>query len=209
MAAEVLNRFRERTLKLRGVETKKRQGEFLEKIRADAVAVIGLASDLPPRTDKAERLERLLDKLRIASEGLRAAYEAEIAAALAMADETVSLWEAFWAEALEKPAAVLARELGAVQVELESRLRDFQESLSEIKAEAHIFERPPARLEELEARTAEFPLWARECLARLEMLGWPAPTLDPERIARTQADYAQGDHEALADVLSRVEAEIP
>jgi hypothetical protein len=79
-------------------------------------------------------------------------------------------------------------------------------ALSRAEEDSPMFQRPPARLDELRARAEEFPLWARECLARWGMLDRPAPTLDSERVARAQVAYARGDHEDMDDVLSRVQA---
>jgi hypothetical protein len=89
---------------------------------------------------------------------------------------------------------------------MEDAGRFLQEALPWAQGCSLLFERPPARLDELEARTAEFPLWARERLARWEMLDHPTQPLDPERIARARSAFAQGEHEGVDEVLSRIQS---
>src|SRR5262245_17915727 len=132
-------------------------------------------------TDTLERFRE--KKLSLA----RATTEAEIVSALALADEAVRIWDEEWEAALGnrvsdcgKEAEILRSVLGEAEQALRNALRSAQDR-------AHLFERPLARLDELETRTSEFPLWARECLVRWEMLSRPPLTLDPERIARAQA----------------------
>ncbi len=206
MPSDTLQSFREQKQKLDGAERMKRQGELLEEMRADAVAVIALASKIRIVSERKKRLEQLLEEMRAAAEELRAAIEAEIATVIALADEAARIWEPAWDAAVGDPARDRANEgeilrgvLGDAEQALRGALRGAQEH-------AHMFERPLARLDELEARAAEFPLWARECLARWEMLDRPVPPLDPERVARAQAAYERGEHEEMDDVLSRVQA---
>jgi hypothetical protein len=144
--------------------------------------------------------------MQAAAEELRTAIESEIDTVMPLADEAVRIWEAQWEAALGNPALDRSKEtetLRGVLAEAEQALR---EALRGAEEHAHMFERPLARLDDLKERAAEFSLWARECLARWEMLAQPAPTLDYERIARAQAAYARGEHEDLDDVLSRVQA---
>jgi hypothetical protein len=207
MPTDTLKRFREEALRRGGAERKKRQGELLEGIRADGVALIALASAISsPIVSKTKRLEQLLEEIRAAAEELRAATEAHVAAVLALADMAAGVWEERWKAALRDPAVDRAEGAEILQWVLEDAGEVLQEALQWAQQQAHMSERPLARLDELKARAAEFPLWARECLARWEMLGRPAPPLDPERIARAQAAFARGEHEGVDDVLSRVQA---
>jgi len=202
MPTDTLQRFREKKLKLGGAARVKRQGELLEEMRADAVAVIALASKIRIVSERKKPVEQLLAEMRAASEELRAALEGEIATAISLADEAARIWEAAVGDSASNRASE-AETLRGVLGDAEQALR---EAFRGAQEHAHIFERPLARLDELEVKAAEFPLWARECLARWEMLDRPAPTLDPERVARAQAAYARGEHEDMDGVLSRVQA---
>jgi hypothetical protein len=206
MPTDTLKRFREEALKLGGTERTKRRGELLGKIREDAVAVIALASETAIALEKKKSLEQLLEEIRAAAEGMRAETEATITGALALADTAAGVWEEMWEAALGDPAMSRTKETEILRWVLEDAGRLLREGLLWAQRLAHLVARPLARLDELESRAAEFPLWARECLARWKMLGRPAPPLDPERIARAQAAYARGEHEAVDDVLSRVQA---
>jgi len=206
MPTDTLERFREETRKLGNGETKKRQGELLEKIRADALALIALASEISIVSEKKNRLEQLLDAIRAAVEEMKATTEAQIAAVLALAEEATRIWEAMWAEALGDPATDRAKVTTVLRWVLEAAEQTLREALRRSQELADRFERPPARLDELASRVAEFPLWARECLARWEMLDCPAPPLDSERVARAQAACSRGECEDVEEVLSRVEA---
>src|SRR5262245_30496760 len=206
MATDTLKRFREEVLRLGSAARKRRQGELLEAIRADAVAVIALASETAAGSAKEKRLEQLLEEIRAAAEELRAATEAHIAAVLGLAEKAARVWWTMWEAALRVPSLDRATEAERLRLVLEETEQTLREALSQAQEHAQLFERPLARLDELEARAAEFPLWARECLARWEMLDRPAPPLDPERVARAQSAYERGEHEDLDDVLSRVEA---
>jgi hypothetical protein len=206
MTVDIVERFREKASLLGGAQRKKRLGELREEIRTDAVALIALASEILIVSEKRKRLERLLDELRVAVEELRGATESEIALVLELTDEAARAWEAIWAAALADPSADRTNETKLLRRLLEDTGLYLQETLRRSQEDAGRFERPLARLDELEARTADFPLWSRECLARWEMLDKPAPPLDPERIARAQAARARGECEDLDDLLSRVEA---
>lgn len=206
MATDTLKRFREQALRLGGDDRKNRRRELLEKIRIDAVAVIALASETVIVSTTTKRLEQLLDEIRDAAEEVRAKTEASIASVLALADEAARIWDEMWEAALGNPAVDRGKEPEILPWVLQDAEQALREALRWAQEHAHLFKRPLARLAELEARAADFPLWARECLARWEMLDRPAPPLDPERIARAQAAYARGEHEDVDDVLSRVQA---
>lgn len=171
--------------------------DTLQRFREETRRLRG--AEAKPRGD-------LLEQIRILAEEFKVATESHIAAVLALADEAARIWEARWEAALRNPAKDRETEAEMLQWVLEDAGQVLLEALREAREYEPMFERPLARLDELEARGAEFPLWARERLARWEMLSLPAPTLDPERIARAQTAYARGDHEELADVLSRVQA---
>lgn len=206
MSTDTLKRFREQALRVSGAESKKHQRDLREKMRADAVALIALASEIVSRSTTTKRLEQLLDEIRAAADDVRASSEAYIAAVLALADEAARIWDSMLVAALSKAAIDRDKQTKMLRSVLDDAEQALREALRSAREDAHMFERPLARLDELESRTAEFPLWARECLARWEMLDRPAPTLDPERIARAQAAYTRGDHEDLDNVLSRVQA---
>ena len=157
-------------------------------------------------SERKKRLEQLQEDLRAATEELRNALETDIANALALADAAAGVWEAAWKAAV----GVGAVNRGAEGQTLRGVLEDSGEAIGEAPrrahGQAHWFDPPLARLDELDARVHDFPSWARECLARWDLLGRRAAALDPERVARARAAYARGEHEALDDVLSRVEA---
>ncbi|HBI41450.1 MAG TPA: hypothetical protein DDY78_01160 [Planctomycetales bacterium] len=171
--------------------------DTLQRFREETRRLRG--AEAKPRID-------LLEQIRILAEEFKIATESHIAAVLALADQAARIWEAMWETALRNPDKDRATEAEVLRWVLDDAAQVLLEALRNVREEAPLFERPLARLDELEARAAEFPLWARERLARWEMLGLPAPILDPERIARAQAAYARGDHEELTDVLSRVQA---
>jgi hypothetical protein len=204
MPTDTLQRFREETRRLRSAKAKPR-GDLLDQIQADALAFASASKSYVISKGK-NRLEQMLEQIRTAAEEVRVATERHIAGALALADEAARIWEARWEDALRDPDKDRATEAEMLQWVLEDAGQVLLEALRDAQEFAPMLERPLARLDELEARTAEFPLWTRERMARWEMLGLPAPTLDPKRIARAQAAYARGDHEELADVLSRVQA---
>ena len=206
MPTDTLQSFREKKQKLGAAETKKRHGELLEEMRADAVAVIALASQIHIASERKKPLEQLLEDMRAASEELRAALEGEIATVIALADEAIRIWKAAWEAAVADPTRDRVNEAQILREVLGDAEQSLREALRAAEEHVHMFQRPLARLDELVARGEEFPLWVRECLARWEMLDRPAPTLDPERIARAQAAYARGEHEDMDDVLSRVQA---
>jgi hypothetical protein len=202
MPTDALQRFREETRRLRNAEAKPR-GDLLDQVQADALAFASASKSYVISKGR-KRLEQLLEQIRTAAEEFRAASERHIAGALALADEATRIWETRWESALRNPEKDRGTEAEMLQWVLEDGGQVLLEALRGAQEYAPMFERPLARIDELEAKAAEFPLWARERLARWEMLGLPAPPLDPERIARAQAAYARGDHEELADVLSRV-----
>jgi hypothetical protein len=204
MPTDTLQRFREESRRLSGAEAKPR-GDLLDQIQADALAFASAPKSYVISKGK-KRLQQLLELVGTAAEEFRAATERHIADVLALADEAVRIWEARWGAALENPDKDRAAEAEMLQWVLEDAGQALKEALRNAQEYAPLFERPLARLDELENRAAEFPLWARERLARWEMLDLAAPALDPGRIARAQAAYAQGDHEELADVLARVQA---
>jgi hypothetical protein len=205
MATNTLKRFREEALKLGDIEMKKRLGEPLRVIQAVAVVVVELASETPPDSiDK--RLKELLDEMRAAAEELRGGTEKHIAAVLTLAEMATRVWESSWEAAFVDPTLDRAKEAEILRWVLDDAGRKLREALRWIRAHAGLFEQPLARLDQLEARAAEFPLWARECLARWEMLSRPAPPLDPARIAGVQAAYSRGEHEEIKDVLTRVQS---
>jgi hypothetical protein len=204
MPTDTLQRFREETRRLRGAEAKPR-GDLLDQIQAGALAFASASKSYVISKGK-KRLEQLLEQIRTAAEEFRVATESHIAGVLALADEAARIWEARWETALRNPNKDRSTEAEMLQWVLEDAGQALLEALRDAREYAPMFERPLARHDELEARAAEFPLWTRERLAHWEMLGLPAATLDPERIARAQAAYARGDHEELADVLSRVQA---
>jgi hypothetical protein len=205
MPTDTLKRYwdREEALRLGGAERKKRLGELQGEIRAAAVAVIALASELPA-VPEAKQLEELLESIRTAAEQMRAEMEALIATALQQADAAAGFWEAVWKAALSEPAKDRVQEADLLRWVLEGTGKTLQEALSWVQGHDRLLKRPLAQSNELEVRAAEFPLWARECLARWEMLDRPALPLDPERIARAHAAYARGEHEGVDDVLSRI-----
>jgi hypothetical protein len=203
MPTDTLKRYREEVLKLGGAERKKRLGELQGEIRVAALALIALASETPVVSEM-KRLEQLLEAIRAAAEEMRGETEALIAAALKLTDEAARVWEGMWKAALGGVVEDRAKETELLRWVLEDAGQSLQEVFRWVQAHARLIERPLARLDELEARAAEFPIWVRECLARWEMLDRPAPPLDPERIARAHAAYARGEHEDVDDVLSRV-----
>ena len=64
MSVDTLRRFRESKMKLGEAEGMKRQGELLEEMRADATAVIALASKTLIGTERTKNLEELLDEMQ-------------------------------------------------------------------------------------------------------------------------------------------------
>ncbi len=198
-AIDTVKRFREEALRLRGTE--KKRAELVEEMQTDALALIGLVIAAETVAKKKKHLEQLLEDIRAAAENLRSTTEAYIAAVLALADQAVRIWEAMWEAAGRDPAMDRAKEVET----LRWVLQDAGQALQEAVRRAGMFERPLARLDELQARAAAFPLWTQECLTRWEMLACSAPSLDPERVARAQAAYARGDHEELDAVLARVQ----
>ncbi|HBI43995.1 MAG TPA: hypothetical protein DDY78_14265 [Planctomycetales bacterium] len=204
MATDALQRFREETRRLRSAEAKP-QGDLLDQIQAGALAFASASKSYVISKGK-KRLEQLLEQIRTAAEEFRVATERHIAGVLALADEAARIWEARWEAALRDHDKDRATEAEMLQWVLEDAGQALQEALRDAREYAPMFDRPLTRIDELEVKAAEFPLWARERLARWEILGLPALTLDPERIARAQTAYARGDHEELADVLSRVQA---
>jgi chromosome segregation ATPase len=206
MPTDTLSHFREEARRLRGPESKKRRRELLENIRTDAVAMIALASDISIPSENRKPLEQLVKDVQSTAEELRASAEHLIVAALDHADSVVRLWEEIWEAALQRSTLDLTEEVQNLKGAFENANESLQETLLLTKEDNIRFERPLARLDELEARVADFPLWVRECVARWEMLGKPVPPLDRDRVARAQSAYARGEHEALDEVLSRVEA---
>jgi hypothetical protein len=204
MPTDTLTRFREEALAPAGADRKQRAGKLLEEIRAAAVAVIALASETVIAAEKP--LAELLEEIRAAAEELRTPTEQQIAAVLNLADMAANIWEGMWEAALGDLAADRVKDAAVLRWVLQDTGQTLQEALGWARGHARMLERPLARLDELEARAAEFPLWARECLARWEMLDRPAPPLDPERIASAQADYARGEHEGIDELLSRIQA---
>jgi hypothetical protein len=71
MPSDTLQRFHEKRLRLGGAEKKTRQGELLEGMRADAVAVIALASKIQVVSERKKRLEPLLKEMQAAAEELK------------------------------------------------------------------------------------------------------------------------------------------
>jgi hypothetical protein len=177
----------------------------LEKIRTDAVELIGLTSEITIVRKNRKHVEQVLDEIRAAVAGVRTAIEASISSALALADEAAHVWEANWEAAHGNVTMDRAKEAEALRWILEDAGETLRDALRRAEEDANRFEQPLSRFDELQTRAAEFPLWARECLARWDMLDHPAPALDPERIARAQAAYARGEHEDIDDVLARVQ----
>jgi hypothetical protein len=206
MPTDTLTHFREEARRLPDPEGRKRRHELLENIRTDAVALIALASEISIPSENRKPLEQLVKDVQDASEKLRASAEQQIVAALDHAESVVRLWETTWEAALQHPTLDLTEQARNLKGAFENANESLQETLLLTREDNVLFERPLARLDELEARVAEFPLWVRECLARWEMRGRSAPPLDRERIARAQSAYARGEHEGVDEVLSRVEA---
>ncbi len=165
-----------------------------------------MPGDLLTIVETNKRLDRQLEERRSAAEELRAKTESSIAGVLALTDEAVRIWKAMWEAALAGLTTDRPKETEMLRWALENAGRRLDEVLGWARQDADRFERPLAGFHELEARAAEFSLWARECLARWQMLDQPAPTLDRDRVARAQAAYARGEHEDLREVLSRVQA---
>jgi hypothetical protein len=203
--SDTLTRFRQQAERLVAPERSKRRAELLERMRRDALAVIGLSSEITTRSEPEQSLGQLLEKLGAEAEEYRHVSEEQIDLALALAENATELWEKRWEEALRNPGA----DRGEITKQLRGVLTDAEQELTKelgnLQEDARRLGQPLARLDELQDRVAEFPLWVRECLARWEMLDEPAPPLDRERVARAQAAYARGEHEALGDVLSRVQ----
>ena len=128
--------------------------------------------------------------------------ESAIAAVLELADRAARVWEEMWETALRDPSKDRTKETEILKRVLDDAGQSLRETLRKARDNAQMYERPLARLDELEARAVEFPLLARECLARWKMLDNPVPPLDPERVARAQAAYARGEYEDMDDVLA-------
>jgi hypothetical protein len=207
MPTDLLTRFREEALRLGVAERKQRQSERLEKLRADAaaVAVSALAAATPIFSKLKRQLEQLLEDVRAAAEEQRGATEAHIAGVLALADSAARIWETTWEEAFSDRALDRATATAMLRWVLEDAGQLLRDALLWARAFGNMLERPLARLDELEVRAAEFPLWAQECLARWEILDRPRKLLDRERLARSRAAYEQGECEDVADIMARVE----
>jgi hypothetical protein len=210
MATDTMKRFREEASKLGDAERTHRLDELLDKIRHDALAIIGLASTMSPLwwTTKSGKpsLEELLEGMRRAAEEIRAATETQIAGLLALADEAGRAWDAMWQAAVSDPAKDRAKETQKLRWMLRDAGTALQEGLRWAQRHAMMFKPPLARLQELEIRANDFPLWARECQACWDMLERPLPALDRDRIARAGTAYGLGNHEAVGEVLSRIQA---
>jgi hypothetical protein len=203
--SDTLERFRQAKEQLRAPERSKHRAELLKRMRLGAVTLVGLSSEIPAPGEPEQSMAQLLAELSAKAEQLKRAAEENIAMTLAMADNAAELWEATWQSALRNPGEDRAAHTMVLRWVLEETEEELREWLRVIQEDAGRIGRPLARLEELQAKAAEFHLWAQECLARWEMLDEPAPDLDPERVARAQAAYARGEYESLDDVLSRVE----
>jgi hypothetical protein len=212
MSTDTLKRFQDEALRVGDPGRKNRLYELLGKIRRDAMAVIGLASMMPSRalplkgTGEPRNLEQLLQDIRAAAEELRPESEAQIAAVLKLADEAARASDAMWQAALSDLAKDRAKDTQMLRWMLRDAENALHAGLRLSEELASLFAPPLARLDELEKRTNEFPVLARECLARWEMLDRPAPPLDHERIAAAKAAYARGDHEDVGEILSRIQA---
>jgi hypothetical protein len=204
MPTDTLKRFRQEAAKLGGADTKKRQGELLKKIRTSSAAVVSSVPETDVVSDM-KRLAELLAELRASAEEFKDETEGLIATVLELADIAASAWAEMWEAALRDPNRDRTEKGEVLRWVLDDTRQRLLEILGWTQAYSGIIGRPLPRLDELEARAVEFPLWTRECLARWEMLDRPAPPLDPERIARAQGTYAQGEHEAVDDMLSRVQ----
>lgn len=62
-----------------------------------------------------------------------------------------------------------------------------------------------ARLLQFEEQAKAFRLWVEECMARWDLLDRPRKPLNRERIAGSQAAFARGECEPVADILTRLE----
>jgi len=204
MATDTLERFGEQKLKLIGPETTKRPSELLAKILSDALELAALAGKTSFIVSKRNRLKELLEDIRVASEEMREAIETQIAAVLTLADSAVRVWEEMWRAALAGPAGDRAKEMKILRWVLNDAEQTLRDRLAWAQEHADLTGRQLARLDELKAKAAEFPVWARECLARWDMLDRPAPPLDAERIARAKVAYARGEYEDVDHLLSRV-----
>jgi hypothetical protein len=204
MPAPLLKRFREETLRLGGAETQRRQGELLKKIRASGAAVVSSV----PETDvvsEMKRLAELLEELRATAEEFKDETEGLIVTALELAEIAARVWEETWEAALRGPDQDRTEKGEILRWVLDDTGHRLRETLGWTQAYSGIIGRPLARLDELEARAARYPLWVRECLARWEMLGRPRKPLNRDRIAQSQAAYARGEGEPVSDVIARVE----
>ncbi len=156
MPAETLQRFRAEAMRTGGA-ARKRAGELLEAIRADAVAVIALASEtsISIVPTKRKHLGELLEAIRSANEELRVATEADVAAVLNLADEAARVWEETWTAALQDSAMNRAKEAELLRWVLDETEQSLRVTLHRIQAQGYLFDRPLARVDELEARAAE------------------------------------------------------
>lgn len=171
---------------------------------------IGFLDEL--QENKVRVLEDLIDSYQTASAAN--AGEDQIAAiADFLVDEGIGvrqgllrLWDYHWTKALAGKILDRGEQVPKLWSLLSRGGMSLIRGATVARAIADSSGREVARLSQFEEQATTFPLWIKECMARWEMLERPAPTLDPDRLARARAAYARGDHEDVNDVLSRVEA---
>jgi len=115
------------------------------------------------------------------------------------------LWDYHWTMALAGAVSDRQKDGAKLRSLLERGGQALARGASVARSYADLSGRKVARLSQFEEQAREFSLWAKECLARWELLDRPRKPLNRERLARSQAAYESGECEDVADIIARLE----
>jgi hypothetical protein len=161
--------------------------------------------------DKLQGLEALLDSYEAAAATGAGADEAAAVAdffvdeGIGVRQSSLRLWDHLWKRALAGKIADRQERGAKLFSLLERGGRLVRRGAAVARAYADLSGQEVARLAQFEEQSKAFPTWVKECAARWEMLGRPQKPLNRERVAESQAAYARGEGEAVAEVIARLE----